>query len=242
MISRGWIAFAILMMGAFGAVSAGAERRVQTVPPGADVQRQGGPSRVAAACTLGVMRTPDNLVEIFPTDDTFYLRLNRTNCFPCTTAVLGAVYVTLNFPLPCSIPAEVSVVRSTGGDCPVPDLFGVNPTILGPYAVDLSTSDKGLNEFMIPLPSEWKVSEDAFLAISFPTEPEGCSAPGELPSIAVTNFCASCSAYQGFGGTVVNMCQGTFAVGSPVMSAEVSECLTTPNTSHSWGMVKVRYR
>jgi hypothetical protein len=170
------------------------------------------------------------------------MRLNRNNCFPCTTAVLGAVYVVLDFQVPCSIPVDVSVVRSTGGDCPMPDIFALNPIILGPHAVDLSTSDKGLNEFMIPLPSEWKVSEDAFLAISFPTEPEGCAAAEELPRLAVTNFCVSCSAYQGFSGTIINMCQGSLATGSPVMSAEVSECLTTPNTTHSWGAVKVRYR
>jgi len=242
MIPRRWIAPAILVLGALLPASAMADRRPESVPPGATIYRVGVPFTIAAACTLGSMRSPDIVLEVFPTDDIYFTRLDRSNCYPCTTAVLSTVYVTMDFPVACSIPIDIYVYKSTGGGCPAPDVFNVAPTIYGPYPTELTAFDVGINEFVVALPADWKISEDAFLAVSFPREAKHCSAPGEIPQIALNPFCPQCRFYQGFGGDVYDLCSPSVATGSPILSVEVEQCLTTPTRAKSWGSVKVRYQ
>ncbi len=240
MIPRHWIAPAILVLGALLPASAMAERRLSSVPPGATIHRVGVPYTIAAACTLGSMRTPDLLLEVFPGDDFYFTRLDRSVCAPCTTAVLSTAYVTMDFPVACSIPIDIYVFKSTGGACPAPDVYSLIPTIYGPYPTELSAFDVGINEFAIALPPAWQISEDAFLAISFPRAAKHCSAPGEIPQIALHPFCPGCRFYQGFGGDVYDLCASP-STGSPIMSVDVESCSTTPTRAKSWGSVKARY-
>ena len=241
MIPRHWVAPAILVLGALLPTSAMAERRHSQVPPGAVIHRVGVPFTIAAACTLGNVRTPDILLEVFPTDDYYFTRLDRSACAPCTTATLSTVYVTMDFPVACSIPIDVYVFKSTEGACPTPDIFSTTPTIYGPYPTELTAFDVGINEFVIALPPEWKISENAFLAVSFPRAGKHCSNPGEIPAMTFHPFCPQCRFYQGFGGDVYDLCTPGSATGSPILSVDIESCTTTPTRAQSWGSVKVRY-
>jgi hypothetical protein len=147
------------------------------------------------------------------------------------------VHFMLEFRKLCAVPISISVFKSFGDVCPRPDpgqrLFGAFDTLVTPTEI-------GFQEFIVPLPAGWKLTAESFVALSFTGGPDSCSATDESPRIALREGCPHCLAYEGFSGTIEDVCSS--GVGVPILSAEVGECVVTPVLHRSWGSVKVLYR
>jgi len=213
-----------------------APRLTEPLPPDTPI-RPGIGAAMAVTCTLGTVGDPDLLTELFPPDDVYYQLIRPTGCGACSVTVLSSVHVWLEFRKPCAVPVSIGVVKVFGTSCPRPD----PGQIVFPFLeATLEGTEIGVQEFIVPVPAEWRLSADAFVAVKFATELDTCSVTGEKPRIALNPECPSCTAYNGYAGEIEDVCQ--FGAGLPLISVDVSECIPTPALPRSWGSLKLFYR
>ena len=232
-----------LVLSLFGALLipiavSSAPRHVEPLPPGTPVHRA---AEVHGTCALGTVGDPELVGDLFPPDDTYLMLIRPTTCGACSVTVLSNVHVWLEFRKPCSVPVSISVVRAFGSPCMQPDQGQVVfPAISAVLTADPCDSESCTQEFIVPVPAEWRLDTDAFLAVSFTAVTDSCSLEGEQPRIALRDGCPRCVAYESFAGSTEDVCQ--FGAGLPLLSVDVSECITTPVLRRSWGTLKMRYR
>src|SRR5438876_4002567 len=199
---------------------AAAAQRVAPIPPGTPLHRA-WPVTPAVACSLGVVGAPALESALYPPDDVYYMLLKPSTCGQCSLTALANVHVTLVFPKPCAMRVAIGVVRAFGSTCLVPDvgqvLFGPVDTTLAASETD-STAYPVTQEFVIPVPSDWKLLGNAFASVAFPAVPDSCSA-ADQPQLALRDGCAACVCYEDFGGSIGDVCPG--AAGLPLISADV---------------------
>ena len=186
-------------------------------------------------CVLGVSGSATNVGDLFPPDDTYYMRLGLTECGSCSVVVLSRARIQLEFRTPCTVPVAFRVVKSGGTSCPEPDRF---QTLYGPFAASLTGEEEGVFEFAVDLPANWRLEEDAFLAVDFVAVVDSCSSSSDAPRLAMTAGCTPCTSYDVFGDDVCSF--GAPAI--PLIGVEVGECIVTPVVRRSWGSTKLRYR
>jgi len=238
MIPRRDVALAVLLAGAATLCSTpllAAERVIEPLDPRTPLHLAAPAEEIFGTCALGITGTPSNVSELFPPDDTYYMRLSPSECGSCSVVVLSRVRIQLEFRTPCTVPVEVRMVKSSGTGCLAPDRF---QAVQGPVAADLTATDEGVTEFLIDLPTTWRIDTDTFLAVDFVAEVDSCSAEGLKPRLAMRAICTSCTSYDVFGDDVCSF--GAPAI--PLIAAEVGECIVTPVVRRSWGSTKLRYR
>lgn len=228
-------ALALVLAGAAILCSAplqAAERPIHPLAPGTPFHPQ--PAVGGEPCLLGITGTPTNVGNLFPPDDTYYMRLGLTDCGSCSVVVLSRARIQLEFRAPCTVPVEISVVKASGTSCLEPDRFQV---LHGPIAANLTAEEEGVVDFAVDLPPSWRLEDHAFLAVNFVAEVDSCS--GDVaPRLAMRAGCDACTAYDVFGDDVCSF--GAPAI--PLIAAELGECVVTPVVRRSWGATKLRYR
>ena len=198
----------------------------------------GTPQDVIAVCLLGVTgkaaRTVDHLA---PPDDAYYTLLDPETCgCPGTSGVrLPNAHVLLDFPVACSIPASVAVVKADMSDerCPVP-MPGAY--ICEPISYKVSVEEAGSYDFTLPLNAGDCITQKAFLVITFLEEGE-CK---ELPMLITTDGCDACASYSVSRDGADDLCK--VLPGNPNMYVEATCCDEVPAHRATWGQVKTLYR
>jgi hypothetical protein len=185
-------------------------------------------------CLLGITGAPTNVGDLFPPDDTYYMKLGLTDCGSCSVVVLSRARIQLEFRTPCTVPVEISVVRAFGTSCLEPDRFQV---LHGPVAASLTGEEEGVTDFAVDLPPSWRLEANTFLAVTFTAAVDTCS-DEVAPRLAMRAGCDACTAYDVFGDDVCSF--GAPAI--PLIAAELGECVVTPVLRRSWGATKLRYR
>lgn len=140
----------------------------------------------------------------------------------------------------CNITAEVSIVASTGGACPMPDTTQV---LDGPFSYPIAISIGVGDVHSIPLPTGWCLTQDAFVLIRFDGI-DGClTSKGSVALDRANVACANCDEWVtaiNWSGTPVDECS---VFGSPIWIQLDTECCSvTPTLPRSWGSVKTLYR
>jgi hypothetical protein len=189
------------------------------------------------ACRLGVTGEPELVANIYPPDDVYYVLLRPSTCGPCSGVTLSAVRIWLEFQIPCSVPMGISVVKAVGDGCLRPDPGQV---LYAAYDTTVRSIEEGIPEYVVPLPPDWKITEDAFIAIHFNAEVDSCDAEEEKPRLSLRPGCQSCTAYEGLFSTIEDVCQ--FGSAMPLISVDVAECVVTPTLTRTWGSLKTLYR
>lgn len=236
MIPRRCSALGLMLAGALllPLAASSAPRHIEPLPAETPVHRV---AEVAGTCALGTVGEPAQLGDLYPPDDIYLTLIRPTTCGACSVTALSNVHLWLEFRKVCSVPVAISVVRAFGTTCLQPD----QGQILFPaFSTVLTATEEGVQEFVVPVPAEWRLDQDAFLAVHFTAETDSCSLEGEQPRIALRAGCPRCVAYENFSGSTEDVCQ--FGVGLPLMSVDVSECVPTPVARRSWGTLKMRYR
>jgi len=237
MIPRRRIALVLSLAGALliPAVAFSAPGHTEPLAPGTPVHRA---VQLMGTCALGTVGEPELIGDLYPPDDTYFMLIRPTTCGPCSVTVLSNVRVWLEFRKPCSVPVTIGVVRSFGSPCMLPDPGQI---VFPAFATVLTATETGAQEFLIPVPAEWRLDADAFLAVNFTAETDTCSSEEERPRIALKDGCPRCVAYESFSAsTPEDVCQ--FGAGLPLLSVDVSECIPTPLRPRSWGTLKIKYR
>jgi len=196
-----------------------------------------GALNTEVACQLGIVGTAGLENALFPPDDAYYVLLKPSTCGQCSLAALANVHVTLVFTKPCALPVRIGAVKPFGTTCPVPD---VSQPLFTPIDTTLSSADPGVQEFIIPVPADWKLVADAFVSVAFVAVTDSCSADADQPQLALREGCVPCTAFEDLSGSMADVCPN--AAGLPLISADVAECVSTPVRSRSWGGVKILYR
>lgn len=236
MIPRRCFALGLTFAGAllFAIPASSAPRHVEVLPANTPIYRV---ADVAGTCALGTVGEPAQVGVLYPPDDTYLTLIRPTTCGSCSVTALSNVRLSLEFRKVCSVPVAISVVRAFGTTCPQPDQGQV---VFPAFSAVLTPTEIGVTEFVVPVPIEWRLDADAFLAVHFNSETDSCSAEGEQPRIALRAGCPRCIAYENFAGSTEDVCES--GVGLPLMSVDVSECVPTPVARRSWGSLKIRYR
>lgn len=236
MIPHRGSALALMLAGALLSpiAASSAPRHVELLPTNTPVHRA---AQVAGTCALGTLGEPAQLGDLFPPDDIYLTLIRPTTCGACSVTALSNVHLWIEFRKPCAVPVAISVVRAFGTTCLQPDQGQI---VFPAISSVLTATETGVTEFVVPVPVEWRLTADAFLAVHFNSETDSCSAEGEQPRIALRSGCPRCVAYENFSGSTDDVCE--FGVGLPIMSVDVSECVPTPVGRRSWGSLKLFYR
>ena len=230
-------ALALIVLGVLliPATALSASRTVEPVPPEMPVRPDPGVVVAAVTCTLGTTGNAAFLTDVYPPDDGYYTLIRPASCGACSVTVMSAIHVWMEFRVPCALPVLFSVAKSFGTTCRQPDPGQI---LFPAFRATLTAPEEGLHEFVVPVPSTWRLDQDAFLFVKFDTEVAACSDP-DLPRLVLRSGCPRCVAYEQFGG-IEDVCQS--GVGIPLIHADVTECIPTPALPSSWGSLKLLYR
>ena len=216
------------------AIPASAARHHATPIPADTPQHRAG-SLSPPGCILGVQGSPGLLVDLFPGDDAYFTLLRPSICGACSLTTLANVHIWLEFRNACTAPVSITCVKVGGTTCPFPDLAH-------PLFVSVDTAlvgDAGINEFIVPVPSNWKLLDNAFLCVRFTAADSNCNLNTNAPRLVERVGCVRCESYGYGAGMLSDTCDGA---GAPLLSAEISECVLTPARPRSWGSLKILYR
>jgi hypothetical protein len=196
-------------------------------------------------CELGVLDPPAFIVNyLLPPDDAYYTLIRPSDCTACTgpggVEVLN-INVLLNFPVACTQPVAISVVRA-GGDpacrTPIP-----TDVLCGPIGYNLAPGAAGNFQFTMPLLAGCCITDDAFIVVNFTAAGAGCATSATRPRLITSNVCNACVSYNIYpGGGPDDLCTDIGFPGNPNMWAEVDCCNVVPTDRQSWGRMKMLYR
>jgi hypothetical protein len=198
----------------------------------------GVPLSAQATCTVGETGAPAfNVNYLLPPDDAYYTLLNPANCAGCAGGILqlNLAHVLLNFPVKCTIPVSVAIVKSNGAACPAP-LPG--EYVCGPLQYNLAPPTAGSFNFGLALPAGCCVDQMVFLEVSFLSS-GSCST---LPRLITTGACNPCESYNVYPGGFDELCTDIGFPGNPIMNVDGDCCLATSTHTGTWGAIKLHYR
>lgn len=202
-----------------------------------------GPQIINSTCTIGVTGAPSAAIPgyILPPNDRYFTLVRSADCATCSGP--GGVEaqianVTLNFPVACAVPVEISIVGATG----TPSCRAVDATsvIMPPVPANLVAPAPGLYTFSIPLPPGICINGDAFLGVNFVAD-GACATPATRPQLVTRAAGALCTSYNIYPGGGPDDLVAIGFPGNPLMNLEVVCCSAVPNEHRSWGQLKIRY-
>lgn len=202
-----------------------------------------GPQHTNSTCTIGVTGAPTWTIPgyILPPNDRYFTLVRSGDCTTCTGP--GGVEaqianVTLNFPVACSVPVEISIVGATGA--PACRSVDVTSVLMPPIALNLTAPAPGMYSFSIPLPPGICINGDAFLGVNFVAD-GACATNATRPQLVTTASGSACTSYNIYPGGGPDDLVAIGFPGNPRMNLEVVCCSAVPTEHRSWGQLKIRY-
>ncbi len=212
-----------------------------------------GPELTAGGtCGLGGLFQPFDILEdyFFPPGDQYFTLLDPATCTECATTgtmTVDQVHVSIDFRTACSQPVMISIVESTAGGCPAPDLAKV---LMSPTQYMLDGPGPGTFQFDLNLASPICLRGKAFLNVTVDEFGSACNVEEfSTPSLAFadTMECQPCRYYNyyqdGLDLVKDQLCQsvGHWTPGPLLHSVSGSCCDLIPVMPGSWGQLKIRY-
>lgn len=162
-------------------------------------------------------------------------------CPLASSIVLRTVSFRVRWFEACSATAEVSVVGSTGGACPAPDLGRV---LCGPVSHPISSAGAVGVTYTLPMPDGCCIDEPAFVLVRF-TGFELCGG-ANTPGLVISSVfsCTPCTQYASISNLFPALTQWCSIAESLHLwfSVEADCCDATPTLPGSWGRLKTIYR
>lgn len=206
-----------------GALAAKPPARATPLPAG--LEAAVSPPALESVCPLGITGPAVFSVDyVLPPNDAYFLRVRPLRCAGCPDSVgiwTSTLEITLDFPVPCSMPVALGLVAALGDSaCAPPD---PSHPMCTSDTTNLVAATAGIHTFTRTLVQPCAVTKNAYLRLIFLAEGAGCAGDGLRPRFVTTASCTLCVAYNYYASDSADLCALQLP-GLPLISAVADSC------------------